>query len=428
MISGASGAHWLVRRTGCVADGSALPTWTRLEAYVPLGEAGCNDRPACADRYPRAVGFLTSTGRPSRRSERSQDESRTARLLFDAELSSGTLTPATLRAPAVCKAARVRAVPPFPMRVGEQVLYKLKALDFESAVINPTIAARRAVLGEASAAGPRFLVRVDEFPHYQAWDEPDRFGVSAFERFHEIMAGAGVPYLLAVLPRVSREPLSPTTSGSRPLEDAEVAMLGRLASERVAFGLHGRDHRTRFASPRRHSELCGLSLAETGRLLDDALAELARHELRPSVFVPPYNRFDARQLGQLAERFAVVCGGPESIGRMGFQRAPQWRGETVYLPSYMPFYGHAAEVLPAVERTLEQAAGLWLPVVLHWGWEARDGWRDLERLADRIAPYAARWEDFHAAVIRSRAQPHTPGLASASEPTGVAHSASKVDR
>jgi peptidoglycan/xylan/chitin deacetylase (PgdA/CDA1 family) len=218
-----------------------------------------------------------------------------------------------------------------------------------------------------------------------------------------------------VLPRVSREPLSPLASGFRPLDDTEAAMLQRLASEGVSFALHGRDHRTRFDSPRRHSELSGLTIAQTDELLDEALAELARHEIRPDVFVPPYNRFDARQLVALARRFSIVCGGPESIGLMGFQRSPQWRGETVYLPSYRPAYGHAAEVLGVVERMIERAVGLWVPVVLHWGWEVETGFGDLERLADRIAPYATRWEDFRVAIDRSRSQgpsrvEGTPGL------------------
>jgi len=121
------------------------------------------------------------------------------------------------------------------------------------------------------------------------------------------------------------------------------------------------------------------------------------------VFVPPYNRFDASQFEALARRFQVVCGGPESIGTMGFHSTPQWRGEAVYLPSYAPVYGRAVDVLPAVERAIERAAGLWVPVVLHWGWEMDAGWGDLERLADRIAPYAASWEDFHGAIQRSRA-------------------------
>jgi hypothetical protein len=137
-------------------------------------------------------------------------------------------------------------------------------------------------------------------------------------------------------------------------------------------------------------------------LLDAALRELDQHEIRPYVFVPPYNRFDARQLEQLARRFAVVCGGPESIGHMGFQRTPQWRGETVYLPSYPPVYGRAADVLEAVERMIERAVGLWVPLVLHWGWEAQAGWVDVERLAERIAPYATHWEKFRAAIARSR--------------------------
>jgi Uncharacterized protein conserved in bacteria (DUF2334) len=300
----------------------------------------------------------------------------------------------------------MRVVPPRPVRLGEQLIYKLGRRYCERRLADWQLAAGHAGI-HTGTTGPRILVRVDEFPHYQAWDEPGCFGTSRFERFHGIMADAGVPYLVAVLPRVSRAPLSPSVSEFRPLEEIEVAMLGRLARERVSFGLHGRDHRTRFASPRRHSELCGLSIAETEALLDDAIGELARYEIHPQVFVPPYNRFDARQIEPLARRFAVVCGGPESIGQMGFQRTPQWRGETVYLPSYAPFYGHAAEILPAVERAIEQPVGLWLPVVLHWGWEAQADWSDLKRLVARIAPYAAPWKDFHSAIEGSRA-PEAP--------------------
>jgi peptidoglycan/xylan/chitin deacetylase (PgdA/CDA1 family) len=180
-------------------------------------------------------------------------------------------------------------------------------------------------------------------------------------------------------------------------------MLARLVGEGVSVGMHGRTHRTRFERPRRHSELCGLSARETAELLDAGLAELEESVgVRPRVFVPPYNRFDAHQLGPLGERFRVVCGGPESIGMVGFQSTPQWRGECVYLPSYAPFYGRAAEVGPAVGRAIEREWGLWIPVVLHWGWEADAGWGELERLAADLAPWAARWEDFLTAVERSR--------------------------
>jgi hypothetical protein len=330
------------------------------------------------------------------------DGARTARLLFVHELTAGAVHYSELDTPQVRAATCVRGVPALRIRIAQRLRYKLGKLDFERDVAAPLVAARQAVLGGHAPGPPRFLVRVDEFPHYLAWDDPRRFGTERFERFHEILAGAGVPYLPAVLPRVSHEPLSPSGTRWRALDQGEIAMLARLAGEGVSFGLHGLTHRTRFASPRRHSELCGLSPAATASLLDAGLEELAALGIHPKVFVPPYNRFDAAQFDLLAPRFEVVCGGPESIGRVGFQRAPQWRGDTVYLPSYAPFYGRAGEVLPAVRHAVEVACGLWIPIVLHWGWEADAGWGELEQLAGALAPYAADWQDFLAAVDRSR--------------------------
>lgn len=294
------------------------------------------------------------------------------------------------------------------MRLGEQVLYKLANRLVARALADRLLAPPPAGVAPATAAldgnpPPRILVRVDEFPHYLAWDEPDRYGTSRYERFHEIMAGAGAHYLVAVLPRVSRAPLSPVGNESRALTDGEAALLARLAREGVGLALHGRDHRTREVSPRRRSELCGLDRARTDALLDEALAELARHGIRPDVFVPPFNRFDARQFEWLAERFAVVCGGPESIGTMGLQRTPQWRGRAVYLPSYAPYYGRAGELLRALPRAFERARGRLIPVVLHWGWEADREWRELERLAELISAHTVPWQDFLDGLVPARA-------------------------
>jgi peptidoglycan/xylan/chitin deacetylase (PgdA/CDA1 family) len=333
---------------------------------------------------------------------------RSARLLFDAELAAGLVSDDALESVVVSRAVRTQRVPPRPWRVAEQLRRKLGRLDFEASVAPPFLEARREVLGDRPAL-PRLLVRVDEFPHAHAWDDPARFGVAQYARFHKIMRDAGVPYLVAVLPRVSREPLAPTETAWRELEDTELETLREVAGEGVSFGLHGLDHRTRYSSPRRHSELCGLTAAQTERLLEEGLEELARHDIRPEVFVPPYNRFDARQYALLAHRFKVVCGGPESIGLMGFQRTPLWRGDAVYMPAYEPFYGRAEELLSPATRVAESAPGLWVPVVLHWGWEAEAGWSELERLAEAIAPHAVSWEKFLAAVDRSRSGPPPRG-------------------
>lgn len=344
-------------------------------------------------------------------SERSRaDELRSARLLLGPD-APDVLGADALRLAVVRSAVRSAPCPSPPRRLLQRVQRKLGMLDYERSVADPLEAARRAVLGADAAAPPRFLVRVDEFPHYLAWDDPARYGTERYRRFHAIMAQAGVPYLIAVLPRVSHAALDPDESRWRPLEEEERTLLGELPADAVAFGLHGLDHRTRFASPRRHSELCGLGAVATDVLIDDGLAELAPLDLTPEVFVPPYNRFDAEQYDVLARRFAVVCGGPESVALLGFQRTPMWRGEAVYLPSYFPLYGRAREVLPAARRLIDRRVGLWAPIVLHWGWEAEDDWAELERLLAVIAPCCARWEDFLAAVRASNTpitQPSDP--------------------
>jgi peptidoglycan/xylan/chitin deacetylase (PgdA/CDA1 family) len=335
-------------------------------------------------------------------SERSRgDEIRSARLLLGLDTPADALSADLLRSPVVRSAVRSRWCPSRPMRLLQRVRRKLGRLDYERAVADPLDAARRAVLGLDAAVPPRFLVRVDEFPHYLAWDDPARYGTERYRRFHAMMAGAGVPYLIAVLPRVSHAALDPQERRWRALEDEERTLLRQLPGDGVAFALHGLDHRTRFSSPRRHSELCGLGAAATDALIDDGLAELAPLGFSPQVFVPPYNRFDAEQYDVLARRFAVVCGGPESVGLVGFQRTPLWRGEAVYLPSYYPLYGHARDILPAARRLIDRRVGLWAPIVLHWGWEADEDWVALERLLEVIASYAARWEDFLAAVRAS---------------------------
>lgn len=281
--------------------------------------------------------------------------------------------------------ARAQRVPPRPVRLAQRLAMK---------------AGRPPRWQHPGASGPpRVLVRVDEFPHYRALDAPERFGTAVFERFHAIMRGAGVPYLIAGLPTVAADPLDPAGTRSRELDGDERAVLGRLVRDGVEVALHGYDHRTRDPHPRRRSELAGLGPeALRERLVAGEAALAAAGVARPRVFVAPYNRFEAGQWDVLAERYAVVGGGPEGVLEHGFWRSPAWRGDAVYLPAYAPFYGTAAEVLGALAGELHG----WIPVVLHWGWEAERGWGDLERLAGRLTRIAAPWAEFLAAVEDSR--------------------------
>lgn len=276
-------------------------------------------------------------------------------------------------------------------------------LGWEAGVVEPLMRFRQARLGDGAAGEPRALVRVDEFPHARAFDFSGPFGTDAFRRFHAVLAEAGIPYLLAITPHVSRDYLDPAVAERRDLDETEAGTLRALRDDGVVFGLHGADHRTRHASPRRHSELCGLNAEEAAERIDAARAVLDELGLETPVFVPPFNRFDAGQYALLADRFEVVCGGPESVRLLGFHRTPTWHGDAVYLPSYAPLYGTAAEAAAGIERMAELEAALWAPVTLHWGWELKDDFAALRRLCRLLEGRVASWSDFLAAVAASRA-------------------------
>lgn len=286
--------------------------------------------------------------------------------------------------PPIAAAGRIPAA---PVRYAQAVVLKLGRLRWPDG-------------SSAGTGSPRPLVRVDEFPHAGAFDSSGRFGTEAFKRFHAVLAEAGVPYLLAATPHVSRDYLDPEQDEWRPLDDTEIAELEDLERDNVTFGLHGLDHRTRHANPRRHSELCGLGIAETEERIDLARSIFAEIGVETPVFVPPFNRFDAAQYALLAERFDVVCGGPESIRLLGFRPTPIWDGDAVYLPSYAPLYGRATAVLPGIERMIEAEEALWAPITLHWGWELDDDFAGLKHLCNRLAELACDWSRFLAVIER----------------------------
>ncbi len=316
------------------------------------------------------------------------------------ELRSARLhgLPAT---PAVCKALRTRRVPTRPERIGQRLLMKGGRLSYEQSWLAPLQAARREALGAGVGGGPRFLVRVDEFPYYCGLDMP-KFGLEASRRFHAVMAEAGVPHLMSVLPQWTHDTLNPAGTGGRALDEGDRALLEQMRRDGVTFAQHGHTHRTRYADPRRHSELCGLSAQQLDELLEQGRAKLAEVGVVPRILVPPFNRFDAEQWPVLARRYDIVTGGPESVMLMGFHGGPQWRGSAIYLPCYAPLYDTAAAVLPAVEAMIDSGASGWIPIVLHMGWEIDDDYATLRALARRVAPYTASWDELLACADASR--------------------------
>lgn len=331
------------------------------------------------------------------------DERRSAHLLFSDELRDGMVDAAALDRREVAEAVASRRVPSIAARYVQRHSLGSGRLSLTSDLVAPFMAARRAVLGDAAAGPPRLLVRVDEIPHVKAADDPEGHGTAMSARFHEILRDAGVPYLAAVLPRVPNDALDPDEGrGARDLADDEIALLQELRRDGVAFGQHALDHRTRHASPRRRSELTGLSEPALEERLETGAEILRGLGLHAPVFVPPFNRFGRRQWRILAKHYDVVCGGPESVPLMGFHRAPLWRGNAVWFPSYPPLYGPARDLVAPVQELAATGAAVWLCLTLHPGWEAEDDWAGLRLLCETIAPMTRSWDDFLAAVDASR--------------------------
>jgi peptidoglycan/xylan/chitin deacetylase (PgdA/CDA1 family) len=303
----------------------------------------------------------------------------------------GRLGDAELAVPDVRRLSRRRRVPPLPLRVADRLRLDRGLADRS---LDAAAAARRAALGDAAAGPPRVLLRVDEFPNGAAWEDAGVYGTESFRRFHDILMSAGCDYMIAVLPRVSRSFLDPADGEDRPLNDAEREMVAQLARDGAELAVHGFNHSTRDARPRHHSELIGLSPDELEAGLDSSDAVLRELGAEPRSFVPPFNRFSASQFPALARRYEIVCAGPETVMQMGFQPTPQAREGTVYVPAYAPLYERSGPVRAAVERLIEQDSGVWVPVVLHWSWEAEDdGFAELERLARVLGPLTAPWQD-----------------------------------
>lgn len=329
-------------------------------------------------------------------SERAQrDQQRNRRLLFWAELSDGTVRPSQLARAPVREAATSQRVPSRISRRYQRRLMARGALRYEAQTVARQMAARRAVLGAAADGPPRLLLRAGAFPHPLADEDPRRFGIDAFRRVHATLAEAGVPYLIAVTPRVSTRPLDARDDRWRPLEDREVELLTELRHEGVTFAAHGLDHRTR----RRRGapcELSGLNPQELGAHLDLAAAELADVAIRPDVFVPPFDRFDWRQWDAIATRYTVVTAGHDGVDALGYQDGPLWRGDAVWLPVYRPLEGRAPEVLAAARALAEAGASVWAGAAIDWSAETAGS--ELAALLAGVAPWTVDWERFLDAV------------------------------
>lgn len=232
----------------------------------------------------------------------------------------------------------------------------------------------------------KILLRVDDFP---AWDESCTSFIRSdeFMRFHEILSRHDIPYLLGVTPQPSYHILNPDNEELRYLTTEEYGILKKVLEEKGEIALHGLTHQT--IHPDRHTEYIGL---RARRIEENILTGLSLLErglgIRTSFFIPPFNRIDKANVKVLARFFKVICGGPESIRYLGHRSMGSNLKGATYVPSHYPFYGRAHEILPHLKRISREEM---VSVTLHWEWELRRGFAEVDELCRAIKEDVVSW-------------------------------------
>ena len=238
------------------------------------------------------------------------------------------------------------------------------------------VAAASDALSIERRRGAKVLLRVDDFPSLDAKSDD-------LLRFHEAAMEEGVHYLLAVTPFLD------DGSGRKLLTTAERRILERVTSDGVELALHGFTHRSRYSNF--GSELLHMPGPTLERALAEADSYLAGFGFSTSTFVAPYNTYDPFTVSILAKRFAVLCGGPESVHSFGYRAGPSAFMGSTYVPSYRGAYELTDRDLPHLDRLLATSGGGTLPITMHWANHLDSRLETFRAIARRIKGSVIRW-------------------------------------
>jgi hypothetical protein len=240
----------------------------------------------------------------------------------------------------------------------------------------------------------RFLLRVDDFPSPRA-------RLDDFIRFDAIAKEHDIPYLLAVTPFTDG-------AGGRSGIPDEACSLLRSRGPRVSCALHGFTHASRYANY--GSELAFLSPAQLSHALAEADAFLGDRGLTPRAFVAPFNAYDPHTLAILASRYAVLCGGPESVASVGYRVGPSVFLGSLYVPSYRFAYDVTLSELTRLDELIVKSPDIVIPITVHWHNEAGTDFPGFRALCRRLQGRTEHWDDLIARMNWVRKASHTASV------------------
>ncbi|WP_207180668.1 DUF2334 domain-containing protein [Anaerocellum diazotrophicum] len=223
------------------------------------------------------------------------------------------------------------------------------------------------------------MIRVDDFPR---WD----LGLGEFYEFHNIMVSNNVDYVIGLTPFLSfYEPKF------NPIDENYIKAIKEL---NLNYALHGFNHYNYYESGKKLGEINYYSDIELENLLAKTYAFFQENELKlPDVFIPPFNALSKNNYNVLKKYFKIICEGPLTLSTMPELKPIMgvFIGESLYLPSYFPYYSVAKDIMRAIQRTKLKDKNLIIPITIHWAWEKSTNYLYLKELLELIKYDVLNW-------------------------------------
>ncbi|MCM8821126.1 MAG: DUF2334 domain-containing protein [Candidatus Omnitrophica bacterium] len=232
---------------------------------------------------------------------------------------------------------------------------------------------------------PLFLIRVDDFPH---WEKT----LDDFKRFHGLMEEFETPYLLGVTPYLSLDRHNSFNTVFKILEQKETEFIKHPL---IDIAMHGFSHQTN--NPEKNQEFVGLKENEIKEKLENGLGILKRFDISPFVFIPPFDQIDMTSYKVLSKYFKIVAGGPESAKYLGYKVTPSFFKGALYIPSYRPLssYQRCFGLVKAIKKynIISIRRPVILPLVIHWARETNDEYNSLKELLEIVEYKVIKWKE-----------------------------------
>ncbi|MEM2954948.1 MAG: DUF2334 domain-containing protein, partial [Candidatus Nanoarchaeia archaeon] len=179
------------------------------------------------------------------------------------------------------------------------------------------------------------------------------------------------------------------------LSQEEIDILNKISKENVEIALHGFTHQT--INKNFNTELIGLTKKELEEKILETINVLRPLNIKPEVFIPPFNTLDKLSISTLSKYFKLICGGPESIEFLNLL-PPQKIDSVFYVPSYEGAYGTAKNIIKFIKKVKSIKKKIVIPLTLHWAWEYKYNFKNLENLClelknQKVIKWSELWQN-----------------------------------